>query len=102
MGNLYKSGQLLETRITLEIEDGEAASSIAKVHAKEAKHNCRCLHEARSCVVPTTPSGVCARYPYRQVDEEAPRFNPLAFQCPPAPSPLQDIPVGGRGIHLLK
>jgi hypothetical protein len=61
MGNLFKSGQLLETRITLEIEDDEAASSIAKVHANEAKRNCRCLHEARSCVAPIYLSSITPR-----------------------------------------
>jgi hypothetical protein len=34
IGNLFKSGQLAETQITLEIEDEEAASSVAKVHGK--------------------------------------------------------------------
>ena len=36
------------------------------------------------------------------VDEEAPRFNPLANQRPLAPIPVLDIPMGGRGTHLLK
>jgi hypothetical protein len=34
LGNLFKSEQVLKRQITPEIKDGEAASSVAKVHAK--------------------------------------------------------------------
>jgi hypothetical protein len=34
MGNLFKSEQVLERQNTLEIEDDEAAYSVAKVHGK--------------------------------------------------------------------
>jgi hypothetical protein len=55
MGNLFQSGQLLETRITSGIEDDEAARTLAKVHGKEDKCNCAFCHDARiRCVINTT------------------------------------------------
>jgi sigma-B regulation protein RsbU (phosphoserine phosphatase) len=36
------------------------------------------------------------------VDDEAPPFNPLAFQTPPDLNSLEFISLGGQGIHLLK
>jgi hypothetical protein len=67
LGNLFQSGQLLETRITSEIEDDEARSSLAKVHGKEYKRSCPFCHEARICFAPTTPGGISGISLYRQV-----------------------------------
>jgi hypothetical protein len=67
MGNLFKSGQLVETQITFEIEDEEAASSVVKVHRNDDQRSYGCRHEARNCVASTTPCGIWGRCPYRRV-----------------------------------
>ncbi len=36
------------------------------------------------------------------VEDDAPPFNPLLVQEPPAPASLADVSVGGQGIHLMK
>jgi len=36
------------------------------------------------------------------VEDEAPPFNPLVAEDPPIPSSLEDISVGGQGIHLMR
>lgn len=36
------------------------------------------------------------------VEDEAPPFNPLLVQAPPAPQSLENLSAGGQGIRLLK
>ena len=37
-----------------------------------------------------------------EIEDEGKPFNPLEFQPPPPVSSLEDAPLGGRGIHLIR